>query len=96
MEEQTMLNEILKALELHSKKMDKRFDQVEERLDRVETRLDQVEERLDRVETRLDRIEKKFDGTRVEITETQETVDFLSSKTIQHEKKLRELKSALG
>ncbi len=52
---------------------------------------DKVDQRFDRLEGRLDRMEKKMDGFRVELTETQETVDFISVKTLQHEKKLREL-----
>lgn len=53
--------------------------------------LKKVDERFERIEERLDRVEKKIDGVRVELTETQETVDFISVKTLQHEKKLREL-----
>jgi len=52
---------------------------------------DKVDQRFDQIERRLDRMEKKMDGFRVEWTETQETVDFISVKTLQHEKKLREL-----
>ena len=77
MEQETMLKEILNALKLHSDQMDHRFKK--------------VDERFDSIEGRLDRIEKKMDGFRVELTETQETVDFISVKTLQHEKKLREL-----
>ena len=57
----------------------------------MELRFKKVDEGLDSIEGRLDRIEKKMDGFRVELTETQETVDFISVKTLQHEKKLREL-----
>ena len=52
---------------------------------------DKVDQRFDQIEERLDRMEKKMDGFRVEWTETQETVDFISVKTLQHEKKLREI-----
>ncbi|MCM3410163.1 hypothetical protein KDJ21_008110 [Metabacillus litoralis] len=57
----------------------------------MELRFKKVDEGLDSIEGRVDRIEKKMDGFRVELTETQETVDFISVKTLQHEKKLREL-----
>jgi ATP-dependent DNA ligase len=77
MEQETMLKEILKALNLHSNHMDQKFKK--------------IDERLDRIDGRLDRMEKKMDGFRVALTETQETVDFISAKTIQHEKKLRKL-----
>ncbi|MFD2214812.1 hypothetical protein [Metabacillus endolithicus] len=60
----------------------------------IDQRFKKVDERLDRIEGRLGRIEKKMDGIRVELTETQETVDFISVKTLQHEKKLRELKQS--
>ncbi|WP_256200778.1 hypothetical protein [Virgibacillus halodenitrificans] len=41
------------------------------------------------MDERFERLETKFNSTRAELIETQETVDFLSSKTVQHEKKLR-------
>ncbi|ADI27618.1 MULTISPECIES: hypothetical protein [Geobacillus] len=47
------------------------------------------------VNERFDRLEQKFAGLRVELTETQETVHFLASKTIQHEKKLHHLAKQL-
>ena len=98
MEQETMLKEILNALKLHSDKMDQKFEKVDERFEKIDARFEQidgrfkrVDERLDSIEGRLDRIEKKMDGFRVELTETQETVDFISVKTLQHEKKLREV-----
>lgn len=69
--------------------VDKRFENVDKRFEQVDQRFEEMEKRFDRIDERLDRVDKKFDGMRVEITETQETVDFLSSKVIQHEKKLR-------
>nr|WP_245301629.1 hypothetical protein [Virgibacillus natechei] len=63
--------------------MDKKMDQMKVDL---ENRMD---ERFDRIDERLDKLETKFDSLRVEFTETQETVDFLSTKNVQHEKKLR-------
>lgn len=72
--EQSGIQEILKALQLHSKHMDEKLSEMWNRMDE-----------------RFDRIEKKLDGMRVELTETQETVDYLSSKNVQHEKKLRQI-----
>lgn len=72
--EQSDLQEILKALQLHSTHIDQKLDGMENRMDK-----------------RFDRIDKKLDGFRVELTETQETVDYLSSKNVQHEQKLRKL-----
>lgn len=98
MDQETMLKEILNALQLHSRKMDEkfekvnaRFDQVDARFEQVETRFNQVDARFDRIEERLDRVENKLGGFRAEMTEVQETVDFISAKTVQHEKKLREM-----
>ncbi|WHX28262.1 hypothetical protein [Virgibacillus halodenitrificans] len=45
-------------------------------------KITELEERMDE---RFDRLVTKFNSTRAELIETQETVDFLSSKTMQHE-----------
>lgn len=78
------------------KRIDEVRDQMNLRMDQLDNRMDQVESRLDHMEftmeERFDRMEKKFDGMRVEIIETQETVDYLSTKNIQHEKKLRKIR----
>ena len=83
--EKSELNEILNALKLHSGHIDKKMDvmktDLEKRMDFLETKKD----------VRFDRLEKKVDGIRVDLTETQETVNFLSSKYAQHEKKLQTL-----
>lgn len=81
--EQSGIQEILKALELHSVHVDKKIDQLKVDL---ETRMDN---RFDKLEKRFDHQDKKFDGMRVELTETQETVEYLATKNVQHEKKLR-------
>jgi hypothetical protein len=81
MEQETILKEILHALKLHSEEMDRKFDAMNSKMD----------ERFNQMDKRFDRLEKKVDGNRVELTETQETTDFILSKTAQHEKKLREL-----
>jgi uncharacterized protein YhaN len=62
MEQETMLKEILNTLKLHSDHMDQKFKK--------------VDERFERIDKRFDRMEKKMDGFRVELTETQETLDF--------------------
>lgn len=72
--EQSQLNEILQALKLQSEQMDQKMDTIRSDL---EAKMDAGFERVDQ---RFDRLEKKVDGTRVELTETQETVDYLSSK----------------
>ncbi|WP_066297234.1 hypothetical protein [Bacillus sp. FJAT-29937] len=83
MEQETVVKEILQALKVHSNQMEQRFNKIDKRFEKVDQRLDLIDERLDRME-------KKMDGFRVELTETQETVDFIAKKTLQHEKKLRE------
>lgn len=84
--EQAMLKEILHALNLHSTQMEKRFNDMEEKFER---RFEKMDERFDSIEQRLDRMENKMGGFRTELTEVQETLEFVSSKTLQHEKKLR-------
>jgi len=88
--EHSGIQEILKALELHSVHVDKKIDQLKVDLEtRMDKRFDEVYERFDEMNKRFDRQDKKFNGVRVELAETQETVDFLSTKNVQHEKKLR-------
>ncbi|MDF2790691.1 MAG: hypothetical protein K0S80_3792 [Neobacillus sp.] len=81
--EQSGIQEILHALKLHSAHID-------EKLNIMATKLEiQIDEKFDRMEERFDRSESKLNGFRVELTETQETVDYLTIKNAQHEKKLR-------
>jgi len=40
----------------------------------------------EQINERFNRLGKKFDGFKVELMETQETADYLSSKVLQHEK----------
>ncbi|MCT1903688.1 hypothetical protein [Oceanobacillus sojae] len=105
MEKEPMLKEILHALELHSQHIDKRFEQMDSKMDNMrtdlETKMDNMrtdlETKMDNMytdlEARMDRgfdhLGKKIDGVRTDLTETQDTTDFLLSKTAQHEKKLR-------
>ncbi|OZU88137.1 hypothetical protein CIL03_13505 [Virgibacillus indicus] len=88
--EQTELQAILGALNDFSKKIDEKFEKIDEKFEKIDQRFENLENRMDE---RFDRLEIKLDAKTVELRETQETVDFLSSKTLQHEKKLRELYS---
>lgn len=92
---QSGIKEILKALELHGahieKKLDEKFEKVDQRFEQVDQRFEQMDQRLEKLEERMDRIEKKFDGHKVEVIETQETLDYLVTKTSRHEQKLRKL-----
>jgi len=85
MEQETMLKEILHALKIHSEEIEKRFDEMNSK---IENSIFDLESKMN---NRFDRLEKKVDGIRVELTETQETTDYLLSKNAQHERKLREL-----
>lgn len=40
---------------------------------------------------RFDRLDAKFSGMRVELTESQESIHYLTSKSLQHDRKLREI-----
>lgn len=73
-------------------RMDQMKADLESRMDQIKTELeDRMNAGFAQVEERLDRMEIKLEAMRVELNETQETVDFLSSKNLQHEKKLRSL-----
>lgn len=77
-------------------KMDQRFNQFEKKMDKRFTQTEErLENRMDKgfasVNERIDQLGIKLDGTRVELTEVQETTDFLLKKVAQHEKKLRNL-----
>lgn len=69
------------------KQVGERFEQVDKRFEQIDQRFEKIEKRLDRIEDRMDRSDKKYDGLRVDMTETQETTDYLSSKVLQHEEK---------
>ncbi|MBW8348787.1 hypothetical protein K0H71_04880 [Bacillus sp. IITD106] len=101
--EKSGIQEILKALKLHSQQIDVKLEKIEDglngRMDKLDSRMDKLEgtlnRRMDNMEARFkdrfDRLEKKLDVFRIELQETQETVDFLASKNLQHERKLRNI-----
>jgi chromosome segregation ATPase len=84
MEPETMLKEILNALKEHGVRTTERFDE-------IDRKFAEVDQRFDKIEAKLDRMDKKQDGFRVELSETQETSNFLLSKVAQHEGKLRNI-----
>ncbi|MFD1452833.1 hypothetical protein [Oceanobacillus sojae] len=71
MEKESMLKEILHALELHSQHIDKKFDQMDSKMDNMrtdlETKMDNMradwEVRMDRG---FDHLGKKIDGVRTD------------------------------
>ncbi|WP_152656591.1 hypothetical protein [Oceanobacillus sp. CFH 90083] len=111
MEQDTMLKEILHALELHSKHIDKKFDHIntkfndiDQRFEHIDKKFDDIDQRFEQMDSKMDNMRadletrmdkgfdhlgKKIDGIRTDLTETQNTTDFLLSKVAQHEKKLR-------
>ncbi|WP_179134488.1 hypothetical protein [Oceanobacillus timonensis] len=97
MEQETMLKEIPQAFKLHSQHIDTKFEHIDQRFEKMDERLEQVDSKMDNMrielEARMDQgfehLGKKIDGVRADLTETQNTADFLLDKTAQHEKKLR-------
>ncbi|MBY6270379.1 MAG: Synaptonemal complex 1, partial [Parageobacillus thermoglucosidasius] len=65
--------------------MDKRIQEMD---DRLEGSIDRLENEMNE---RFNRLETKIDNLRIELIETQETVDFHSAKIAQHERKIRKL-----
>ncbi|MFD2442879.1 hypothetical protein ACFSO7_02570 [Bacillus sp. CGMCC 1.16607] len=88
MEEENILQEILSVLKVHSNQVENKLTAIDARLDEMDLRMTNQSKETNE---RLDRIEKKMDGFRVELTESQESFDYLASKVTQHERKLREL-----
>jgi len=123
----TIVQQILKALDLHSGKIQQQMKEMEDRLrteiqdtesrlraeiqdtenrlraeiqdteNRLYAKIRETEDRLHqklldlekRTDARFERLETKMNYWRLEWSETQETVDFLARKTLQHERKLR-------
>ncbi|WP_047985462.1 hypothetical protein [Ornithinibacillus californiensis] len=60
---------------------EKRFDEMDEKF----------EKRFDEMDKRFDRLEKKVDGIRMDLTDTQQTTNYLLKKIADHDNKLLEL-----
>lgn len=98
-----MLKEILGTLKVFGQKVDQQFEKVDQRFEAIDRRFEKVDQRFDEmndkmdqgfanVNQRLDRLEKKSDGMRVELTETQETTNFLLKKIARYDEKSLELR----
>ncbi|WMT18112.1 hypothetical protein RFB12_12385 [Parageobacillus toebii] len=61
---------------------------IQEMNDRLESRIEKLENEMNE---RFNRLETKIDNLRIELIETQETVDFYSAKIAQHDRKIRKL-----
>lgn len=86
-----MKKELEDRLDKRFDQVDKRFEEVDRRFEQVDRRFEQIDKRFEQMDERFDRLEKKFDGARIELIETQENVDYLLSKSSQHERKLRNI-----
>ena len=83
-------------MELHSKNINQKIDQFKADIEnRMDKRFKQVDDRLKQIDSKIDKLDKKFTGAHAEIMETQETVDFLLSKVVQHKKKIRATNESL-
>ncbi|MED4972121.1 hypothetical protein [Geobacillus thermoleovorans] len=100
MERDTVVKEVVEALKIFSRDIRTQIDEMGSQLRaEIQDTANQLRAEMQQFRTevneRFDRLEQKFAGLRVELTETQETVHFLASKTIQHEKKLHHLAKQL-
>lgn len=109
--EQSSFKEIMKALSMHSEKIQKDIRGMEKRLEekmdmkidnlekKMNTKIANLEEKMntninhleDKMDHRFDRLDAKFSGLRVELTESQESIHYLTSKSLQHDQKLRKI-----
>ncbi|MEH7385872.1 hypothetical protein V7147_10730 [Bacillus sp. JJ1521] len=88
MENETMLKEILNAFNLFSKKMDEKFEKMDDKFEKLEKKMD---EGFANINKKLDRLTVRLDGVQEDLNETKETVQFLHTKVVQHDKKLHKL-----
>ncbi len=94
-EQQTMLKEILKALDLYASDFRTQIAALAKKIEaidkKVETMNDEFKSKFAEMDERFNRLETKIDSFRIELIETQETVDFHSAKIAQHDRKIRKL-----
>jgi len=89
MENETMLKEILNAFKLYSEDMDKKLDRkLDQKISELRT---EMRTGFAEVNKRVDRLTARQDGTQADLEETKETVHFLHSKVVQHDKKLSQV-----
>jgi septal ring factor EnvC (AmiA/AmiB activator) len=101
-EQQTMLKEILKALDLHASDFRSQTAALNEKIETMDKKVEALDKKLEamngefkrkfaEMDERFNRLETKIDSLRIELIETQETVDFHSAKIAQHDRKIRKL-----
>jgi hypothetical protein len=59
---------------------------INENAQELNQRIDNLEIRMD---SRFDELEKKVDGKTTELSETQETLHWVATKTLRHEQKIK-------
>ncbi|BBW96491.1 hypothetical protein ACPVTF_07870 [Geobacillus icigianus] len=91
-EQTNMMNKRMEDMERHMEEMDKRIEEMDGRIEEMDGRFERQIAQLERtVNERFERLEAKLGHIRVELVETQETVDFHSVKIAQHDRKIRHL-----
>lgn len=70
------LKMVLQAINENAQELNQKIDDLEARM-------------IDRMDSRFDELEKKVDGKSTELSETQETLHWVATKTLQHEQKIK-------
>ncbi|BDG35353.1 hypothetical protein ABET52_03355 [Saccharococcus caldoxylosilyticus] len=102
MEEQTVLKEILKALDLHASDFRSQIAALNEKIETMDKKVEALDKKVEamngefkrkfaEMDERFNQLETKINSLRIELIETQETVDFHSDKIAQHKRKIRKL-----
>ncbi|MFC0297489.1 hypothetical protein [Geobacillus jurassicus] len=82
----------VQALNEQTNTMNKRIENMDERIEEMDGRFERQIAQLERtINERFERLEAKLSHVRIELVETQETVDFHSVKIAQHDRKIRHL-----
>ncbi|EPR27307.1 hypothetical protein I656_03125 [Geobacillus sp. WSUCF1] len=98
-EQTNTMNKRIEDMDKRIEDMDKRMEGMNGRVEGMDGRIEEMDGRFERqiaqlertVNERFERLEAKLGHIRVELVETQETVDFHSVKIAQHDRKIRHL-----
>ncbi|GFZ87950.1 hypothetical protein GCM10010978_29600 [Compostibacillus humi] len=60
MDNQTLLQEILKAFQLYGERMDKRFEQIDKRFLQIDNRFQQIDVRFQQIDKRFQQVDNRF------------------------------------
>ncbi|AMV10612.1 hypothetical protein GT3570_06565 [Geobacillus thermoleovorans] len=86
------LHEKFDSLQRQVQALNEKTDEMDKRIEEMDGRFERQIAQLERtVNERFERLEAKLGHIRVELVETQETVDFHSVKIAQHDRKIRHL-----